>query len=218
MDSLYVLCPGPKVISKTLPVSSIEELASVLQRPPVIWDNLHANDYDQRRLFLGPYAGRSVSLLPRLNGVLTNPNCEYGANYVALHTLAQWSRCASSVAKRSSPARQAMQLELEGSGDGEVDARKGEEAMELGNVEKTAKTLSDDDLTTLHLYEPKRALEMALKEWIAEFSIARKSTEHYVPAKDAASVAKAIDTDQMCSASSDGSVDLQKSSAEVREV
>lgn len=24
---------------------------------------------------------------------MTNPNCEYGANFVAIHTLAQWSRC-----------------------------------------------------------------------------------------------------------------------------
>lgn len=25
----------------------------MLRRPPVIWDNLHANDYDQKRIFLG---------------------------------------------------------------------------------------------------------------------------------------------------------------------
>lgn len=65
----------------------------MLRRPPVIWDNLHANDYDQKRVFLGPYSGRSPDLIPKLRGVLTNPNCEYGANFVAIHTLAQWSRC-----------------------------------------------------------------------------------------------------------------------------
>ncbi len=84
---------GPKVISKDITISSIDEVSTVLCRPPVIWDNLHANDYDQRRLFLGPYDGRSTALIPKLNGVLTNPNCEYGANYVAIHTLAQWSKC-----------------------------------------------------------------------------------------------------------------------------
>lgn len=81
------------MISKNIPLNSIEELSVVLCRPPVIWDNLHANDYDQRRLFLGPYDGRSTALIPKLNGVVTNPNCEYGANYVAIHTLAQWSKC-----------------------------------------------------------------------------------------------------------------------------
>ena len=28
-----------------------------------------------------------------LAGVMTNPNCEYGANFIAIHTLAQWSKC-----------------------------------------------------------------------------------------------------------------------------
>jgi protein O-GlcNAcase/histone acetyltransferase len=84
---------GPKVISRLLSVESIEEITDVLRRPPVIWDNLHANDYDQKRVFLGPYSGRSPDLIPKLRGVLTNPNCEYGANFVAIHTLAQWSRC-----------------------------------------------------------------------------------------------------------------------------
>jgi protein O-GlcNAcase/histone acetyltransferase len=72
---------------------NIQEITDALRRPPVIWDNLHANDYDQKRVFLGPYSGRSPDLIPKLRGVLTNPNCEYGANFVAIHTLAQWSRC-----------------------------------------------------------------------------------------------------------------------------
>ena len=24
---------------------------------------------------------------------MTNPNCEYGANFMAIHTLAQWNKC-----------------------------------------------------------------------------------------------------------------------------
>lgn len=90
---------GPKVISKDLTIEGIDELAEVLRRPPLIWDNLHANDYDQKRVFLGPYAGRSPLIIPRLRGVLTNPNCEYGANFVAIHTLAQWSRCTEDAKK-----------------------------------------------------------------------------------------------------------------------
>ena len=56
----------------------------------MIWDNLHANDYDQTRLFLGPYDGRPPELVNCLGGVLTNPNCEFEANFIAMHTLAQW--------------------------------------------------------------------------------------------------------------------------------
>lgn len=71
----------------------------ILRRRPLIWDNLHANDYDHKRVFLGPYSGRSTRLIPHLRGVLTNPNCEYEANFVAIHTLAQWSRCTSDACK-----------------------------------------------------------------------------------------------------------------------
>ncbi len=83
---------GPKVVSKKISIKSIEEVAKVFQRPPVIWDNIHANDYDQKRVFLGPYDGRSPELIPHLRGVLTNPNCEFEANYIAMHTLAQWCK------------------------------------------------------------------------------------------------------------------------------
>ena len=99
--SVYVIviiffCLGPRVISKEISVESINEVADVIKRPPVIWDNLHANDYDQRRLFLGPYSGRSPALLPLINGVLTNPNCEYHANFVAIFTMTQWCKGFSS--------------------------------------------------------------------------------------------------------------------------
>lgn len=89
-----MLWTGPIVVSKRIPTLGIRDLARLLKRPIVLWDNLHANDYDQRRVFLGPYAGRPLALRRRrlIQGVLTNPNCEFEANYVALHTLAQWAR------------------------------------------------------------------------------------------------------------------------------
>ncbi|XP_030626338.1 protein O-GlcNAcase isoform X2 [Chanos chanos] len=90
LPGIEVLWTGPKVVSKDITVESIEEVSKILRRAPVIWDNIHANDYDQKRLFLGPYKGRSTELIPRLRGVLTNPNCEFESNFVAIHTLATW--------------------------------------------------------------------------------------------------------------------------------
>ncbi|CAF93703.1 unnamed protein product, partial [Tetraodon nigroviridis] len=83
---------GTKVISRKLSLDSLAEVESVLQRPPLIWDNLHANDYDSRRLFLGPFKGREPRLRGRLSGLLLNPNCEFEANYIPLHTLGSWFR------------------------------------------------------------------------------------------------------------------------------
>jgi protein O-GlcNAcase/histone acetyltransferase len=84
---ILVLWTGTEIVSETIPVESIQELQRVLRRKPVIWDNLHANDYDMRRLHLGPYAGRPPELRAEVAGILTNPNCQFEANFVAVRTL-----------------------------------------------------------------------------------------------------------------------------------
>ncbi|XP_041838960.1 protein O-GlcNAcase [Melanotaenia boesemani] len=92
LSGIDILWTGPKVVSHKISVESIEEVSSVLKRAPVIWDNIHANDYDPQRLFLGPYKDRPTELIPKLRGVLTNPNCEFYPNFVAIHTLATWCK------------------------------------------------------------------------------------------------------------------------------
>uniref|UniRef100_A0A672GU43 protein O-GlcNAcase n=1 Tax=Salarias fasciatus TaxID=181472 RepID=A0A672GU43_SALFA len=92
LPDITVIWTGSKVISRKLSVDCLAEVESVLQRPPLIWDNLHANDYDSRRLFLGPFKGREPQLRSHLRGLLLNPNCEFEANYIPLHTLGSWYR------------------------------------------------------------------------------------------------------------------------------
>ena len=52
-----------------------------------LWDNLHAMIGDLRRLYLGPYAGRPLELRGEISGVLTNPNCQFEANFIPIRTL-----------------------------------------------------------------------------------------------------------------------------------
>ncbi|KAM8899126.1 protein O-GlcNAcase [Spinachia spinachia] len=92
LPNITVIWTGSKVISRKLSVDCLAEAQSVLQRPPLIWDNLHANDYDSRRLFLGPFKGREPQLRSHLRGLLLNPNCEFEANYIPLHSLGSWFR------------------------------------------------------------------------------------------------------------------------------
>ncbi|XP_035481634.1 protein O-GlcNAcase [Scophthalmus maximus] len=92
LNNITVIWTGSKVISRKLSADCLAEVESVLQRPPLIWDNLHANDYDSRRLFLGPFKGREPQLKSHLRGLLLNPNCEFEANYIPLHTLGSWHR------------------------------------------------------------------------------------------------------------------------------
>jgi len=90
--SIKVFWTGSKVVSKTISSKECNDLRDVIKRKPIIWDNLHANDYDQQRLFLGPYLGRDKTSAPTtyLSGVMTNPNCEYSLNIPAIVTLADW--------------------------------------------------------------------------------------------------------------------------------
>ena len=46
---------GDKVITKNITAESLEDINDVLKRKCVIWDNEHANDYDQKRVYLGRY-------------------------------------------------------------------------------------------------------------------------------------------------------------------
>lgn len=89
-SEIDVFWTGPEIISREIPLAGIEQLREVLRRPPVIWDNLHANDYDGRRFFCGPYSGRPQELRGATRGILSNPNNEFPLNYVPLRTLGMY--------------------------------------------------------------------------------------------------------------------------------
>ncbi len=154
---------GDKVISKTISQKSLEDINDVLRRPVVIWDNEHANDYDQKRVFLGPYSGRSPEIIRCLRGVMTNPNCEYGANFVAIHTLAQWSKCRLDGTQPYRNANDAVtadiRLEISAGADHGDD-----------DVDSLSCDIFDDDSAGDIVYEPKKALARAVKAWLPEFS------------------------------------------------
>jgi protein O-GlcNAcase/histone acetyltransferase len=90
---IEVFWTGPEIISREITVGHIQELQRVLRRKPLIWDNLHANDYDGRRFYCGPYAGRPPELRGEVTGLLHNPNNEFPLNYVPLRTLGEFVHC-----------------------------------------------------------------------------------------------------------------------------
>ncbi|ETN66345.1 bifunctional protein NCOAT [Anopheles darlingi] len=150
VPAIDILWTGPKVISKLLTVECIEEITEVLRRPPVIWDNLHANDYDQKRVFLGPYSGRSPELIPLLRGVVTNPNCEFHANAIAIQTLAFWSKCRGDTSRLASTASEHdIKLETEN---------------EDGICQGDAPAFLSENI-----YHPRLALKNAIANWLPEF-------------------------------------------------
>ncbi|XP_060650995.1 protein O-GlcNAcase [Drosophila nasuta] len=149
-NDIDILWTGDKVISKIITIESVREITEILRRPPVIWDNLHANDYDQKRVFLGPYSGRSPELIPHLRGVMTNPNCEFYGNFVAIHTLAFWSRC-SIDSKMNSSLSADIKLETENEDDLPVEC------------------------ISKNVYHPRLALKNAISEWLPEFFVEKEA-------------------------------------------
>ena len=88
-----VFWTGPEIISRDITVPHVQELQRLLRRKPLLWDNLHANDYDGRRFYCGPYAGRAPELRDAVSGILVNPNCEFSLNFVPFRTFAEFVRC-----------------------------------------------------------------------------------------------------------------------------
>lgn len=91
-QDIDVFWTGSEIVSEEISVESIQELQRVLKRKPVIWENLHANDYDIRRVYFGPFAGRPLELRHEVKGILSNPNNEFEANSIPLRTLALYSQ------------------------------------------------------------------------------------------------------------------------------
>jgi beta-N-acetylglucosaminidase len=91
-QDIDIFWTGPEIVSESITVQSIQDLQRVLKRKPLIWENLHANDYDIRRVYLGPFAGRPSALRSEVTGILSNPNNEFEANFIPLKTLATYSQ------------------------------------------------------------------------------------------------------------------------------
>ena len=87
-----VFWTGPDIVSKSISAESLREIGRVLRRKPVIWENFHANDYDIRRVMAGPLGGRKADILGLIDGLITNPNNEFEANFVSVHTTGAFAR------------------------------------------------------------------------------------------------------------------------------
>ncbi|TGZ64242.1 hypothetical protein CRM22_006479 [Opisthorchis felineus] len=163
---IAIIWTGPLVVSKNILAKELEELTKLLQHPIVLWDNLHANDYDQRRVFIGPYSGRSLALRRKglIRGVLTNPNCEFEANYVALHTLAQWSRHGTIKPQTSQITDKEMTDVASRETNLEPEATEAEDDDGFINDSNGPSDGINQPSTT---YRPREALLVALRDWLS---------------------------------------------------
>ena len=66
--SIEVFWTRPEIVSGRDSIAHVREVAAQLRRKPILWDNLHANDYDGRRIMLGPYSGRPLACATKSRG------------------------------------------------------------------------------------------------------------------------------------------------------
>ncbi|WP_407571683.1 beta-N-acetylglucosaminidase domain-containing protein [Deinococcus altitudinis] len=86
---------GPQIVSPEISAESLREVASVLKRRPLLWDNFYASDYTSRRLHLGPYSGRPLELRQEVSGILCNPNTPLEPNFPGLSSVADYASAES---------------------------------------------------------------------------------------------------------------------------
>ncbi|MDQ3707828.1 MAG: protein O-GlcNAcase [Actinomycetota bacterium] len=82
---------GPQVCSPTISLEHTREVAAVLRRPVLYWDNHPVNDGDMRfDPHLGPLTGRDPRLPEAACGLLANLALESEASHVAVATVADY--------------------------------------------------------------------------------------------------------------------------------
>jgi len=105
-------------------------------------------------------------VIAHLNGVMTNPNCEYGANFVAIHTLAQWAKCRVDGGAAADNADVRLEMSSDASAEEEAAAAAADELAGGGHSGAAA---APPQLSS-GVYHPHNALYAAVIDWIPEFA------------------------------------------------
>ena len=78
---------GPSVVSKTISLAHVLQIADQINRPLLIWDNYPVNDLSMRdELHIGPLEGRDLRLPRAVYGYLNNPLLQEELGFIPLAT------------------------------------------------------------------------------------------------------------------------------------
>ncbi len=87
---IEIFWTGNRVVAKRITSRDIIRITRVFKRPPLIWDNIFANDYIPGQIWRQPYRNRSVFLITKTSGVLLNPMNEYQLSKPLIFSAAQF--------------------------------------------------------------------------------------------------------------------------------
>ncbi len=78
---------GPSVVSKTITLNHVQQIARRIQRPLLLWDNYPVNDLSMSdELHIGPLQGRDPRLPRTVQGYLNNPLLQPELGFIPLAT------------------------------------------------------------------------------------------------------------------------------------
>ena len=78
---------GPSVVSKTISLNHVRQIAQRIRRPLLLWDNYPVNDLSMSdELHIGPLAGRDAHLPGVVYGYLNNPLLQEEISFIPLAT------------------------------------------------------------------------------------------------------------------------------------
>lgn len=88
--NIHIFWTGKNVVAKSITAGDIAKVSRILQRPPLIWDNIFANDYIPETILRFPYYHRSKEIIDKVTGILVNPMNQYEPSKLLIQTAAHF--------------------------------------------------------------------------------------------------------------------------------
>ncbi|HEU4964582.1 MAG TPA: beta-N-acetylglucosaminidase domain-containing protein, partial [Bacilli bacterium] len=120
--SIPVIWTGEWVLNKAIGSEQADQVAQLIGRKPLLWDNYPVNDWTyavqhQPQLLMGPLEHRASDLPAHLDGYLTNPMIQPEASKVALATIGDYLHDPSGYNANPDAFWEQSIRELNGNGD-----------------------------------------------------------------------------------------------------
>ena len=90
--NIQIFWTGKRVISRKIQEQDIDKITKIIDRAPLIWDNIFANDYIPLKIFKFPYRHRAPGIIEKVSGILINPMNQYIKSKPLVYTAAKFFR------------------------------------------------------------------------------------------------------------------------------
>lgn len=87
---IEIFWTGKSVVSKKITEKDVDKITEIIKRPPLIWDNIFANDYIPGVILRFPYRNREPGIIKKVSGILLNPMNQYLQSKPLIYTASEF--------------------------------------------------------------------------------------------------------------------------------